>query len=216
VNIINAKDSYDKNEVPRFRLHIEDVDNPYIKYVKMPFVIPSVTPERVYYRVKNFITKEILIPFDVELNSTRVSNDASSLYFDFHMLNLNEGFVYDFDILIIENGIERVYDSVCNPFTINTTEFSKNVSESSRSSVSISRNQQNYLYLNDYVDEFTTTQEQSVFILTYTPFVGTLPLIYVGGIYQSSAYYTLIGTTLTFNEPVDPGIQVEIIYKYRS
>ena len=216
VNITNTKHSYDKNEVPRFRLHIENVDNPYIRYEKTPFVSPSTFPEKVYYRVKNSITKEILIPFDVELNSTRISNDSNNLYFDFHMLNLQESLTYDFDILIIENGIERAYESVCSPFTINNTQFSKNTTEASRSSMSISRNQQVYLYLNDFVDEFTTNAEQSIFTLTYTPFPGTLPLVYVGGIYQSSIYYTIIGTTVTFGEPVDANTQVEIIYKYRS
>lgn len=215
VNIINSKHSYDKNEVPRFRLHIEKADDTYVMYEKTPFVTPSYTPERVYYRVKNAITKEVIIPFDVELNSTRISNDSTSLFFDFHMLNLYHGLTYEFDILVIENGIERVYESVCSPFTINTTEFSINVNESSRSSESIVRNQQVYLYLQDYTDEFTTTQQQSVFTLTYTPFSGTVPLVYVGGIYQSSNYYTLIGTTLTFGEAIDSGIQVEIIYKYR-
>jgi len=215
VNIINSKQSYDKNEVPRFRLHIENIDNPYIKFQKTPFITPSQFPEKVFYRVKNSTSKEILIPFDVELNSTRISNDSITLYFDFHMLNLQVGLTYEFDILIIENGIERIYESVNSPFTINTTEFSKNSLEAARSSTTISRNQQIYLYLNDFADEFTTTISQTTFTLTYTPFQGTLPLVYVGGIYQSSLYYTIIGNTLTFSEPVDPITQVEIIYKYR-
>lgn len=215
VNIINSKHSYDKNEVPRFRLHIEKADDTYVMYEKVPFITPSYIPERVYYRVKNAITKEVMIPFDTELNSTRLSNDSNNLFFDFHMLNLNHGLTYDFDILVIEDGIERVYDSVCSPFTINTTEFSVSADESSRSSSTVTRNQQSLVYLQDFTNEFTTTQSQSIFTLTYTPFQGTIPLVYVGGIYQSTLYYSIIGTTLTFNEPVDPNTQVEIIYKYR-
>ncbi len=114
----NVDSNYEVDDVPRIRVHIEDVNNPYSSVVKTFIEKPSVIPENVYFSIRDSISQKVIIPFDATYNSTKLSSDATNLYFDLYMSSLHQGLLYEIDIMIVEGGIERVYKNVCAPFKL--------------------------------------------------------------------------------------------------
>lgn len=118
VSAINLSQEYKKTDKARIRVHIEDLNSPYTKFVKKFFVTPSFIPEKAYYAIRDSISNEIVVDYDDVYDSTRLSSDASSLWFDFHMSNLYEGHLYEIDIMIVENGLKRHYRGISGAFKI--------------------------------------------------------------------------------------------------
>ena len=59
-------------------------------------------------------------------------------------------------------------------------------------------------------DLFTATQGQSAFSLTSTPIAEQDLIVFVEGVYQNYESYVLSGTTMTFDETLDSGMEVVV------
>jgi hypothetical protein len=108
VKIVNLKSKYSSSDVVRFRLFGRNLDNRVHPPVKLPVYAKSEYFEEVFYRVKDSLTGEIIIPFDKEFNSTRVSRDSDGMYFDFRMSTLFSGKNYIFEFLIVSDGRDHI------------------------------------------------------------------------------------------------------------
>lgn len=121
VNTTNVAQLYKKTDKARIRIHVENVDAPYTHLVKQFFITPSFIPEKAYYSVRNSISNETVVDYDDVYDSTRLSSDESTLWFDFEMSNLYAGELYEIDIMIIENGLKRFYRGASGAFRIEST-----------------------------------------------------------------------------------------------
>lgn len=114
--LINSECS--KDETVRVRVHIEDIDTPYVKYVKTPYITPSAFPTDVLYSIRNATSNDVVIPFDYTYKSTKLSNDSQTLWFDLDMSSLYVGQQYEIDIVVIENDIKKYYKDVASKFKV--------------------------------------------------------------------------------------------------
>lgn len=115
VNITNMRSSYKETESYRFRLFIEDF-NRKVVYSKVPLENTGVIVDECYYRVRDFESGDIIIPFDN--TGTLTSNDSTTHYFDFFMSSLPRGRTYTFDFKIINKGLELVINDVAAKFRV--------------------------------------------------------------------------------------------------
>jgi hypothetical protein len=115
VNITNMRSSYKFTEKFRFRLFIEDF-NREIKSVKTPLENTGIVVENCQFRVRDFESGDIIIPFHDP--GTKTSNDATTHYFDFYMSSLPRGRTYTFDFKIINKGQEIVINDVAAKFRV--------------------------------------------------------------------------------------------------
>ena len=79
---------------------------------------PPAFPETVHFLIRNSVSEEIVIPYDTTYNSTKLSADSKSMFFDLDMSNFYEGNLYEIDIMIVENGNQTFYRNVSAPFKI--------------------------------------------------------------------------------------------------
>ena len=104
-SIMNLKPRYKQTEKVRFRVFVENA-NKELTLRKVPYETPSEIYNKMYYRVRDADTDDIIIPFDT--SSTRLSNDSKAMYFDFYMSSLPKGKSYFFDFLAVENSFDLV------------------------------------------------------------------------------------------------------------
>ena len=71
---------------------------------------------KMYYRVRDANTDEIVIPFHQE--GTRLSSDSEGMYFEFEMSNLYDGRIYMFDFLIKDLGNDRLFRGASAKFRV--------------------------------------------------------------------------------------------------
>lgn len=103
--ITNAEKSYNQNDTVRFKLFGRDLINENNLPVKTPYSLPSVIYERIYYQVVDRVTGKVVLPYDTDSNSTKVSTDSEGMFFDFKMQALQPGRSYAFDFYIKERGL---------------------------------------------------------------------------------------------------------------
>jgi hypothetical protein len=103
INITNLKEIYHKNETARLRVFIQDY-NLDIKYYKIPADLVSTIYKKMYWRLINSNTKQVVIPFGNKDDSTRLSSDGNGMYFDMYMQDLPSEQYYEFEFLINEGG----------------------------------------------------------------------------------------------------------------
>ena len=101
VNVTNLKPVYSSSETTRFRLFIQDY-NTELRYNKIPIELTSDVFNNVYWRLINSYTKEVVVPFEITFNSTKLSSDGKGMYFDVYMNDLEKGVVYELEFLIKE------------------------------------------------------------------------------------------------------------------
>lgn len=65
---------------------------------------------------------------------------------------------------------------------------------------------------NVVVNTFTGTGSQTAFTLTSAPGIKENTLLYVGGVYQAKANYSVSGTTLTISPAPPNGVPIEIVF----
>lgn len=104
-SVMNLKPRYKQTEKVRFRVFVENA-NKELTLRKVPYETPSEIYNKMYYRVRDADTDDIIIPFDT--SSTRLSNDSKAMYFDFYMSSLPKGKSYFFDFLVVENSFDLV------------------------------------------------------------------------------------------------------------
>lgn len=115
INITNMRYSYKDSEKVRFRMFIENFNKPII-YVKTPLENTGIIVDKCLYRIRDFESDDIIIPFHDP--GTKISNDATSHYFDFYMSSLPKGRTYTFDFKIINKGQEIVINDVAAKFRV--------------------------------------------------------------------------------------------------
>ena len=114
---LNLSDRYKTTEEARIRVFVEANNRP-VAFVKSPIEKKSETFHKMYYRVRDFLTGEIVIPFDKIDNSTRLSSDSNGMYYDFSMSNLPKGRTFIFDYLIVVNGFDNVIQDSAAKFVV--------------------------------------------------------------------------------------------------
>jgi len=115
VNITNMRSSYKTTEMFRFRLFIEDFTRNVV-YSKIPLENTGLVVDKCYYRVRDFESDEVIIPFHDP--GTETSNDATTHYFDFYMSSLPRGRTYTFDFKIVNKGLDILINDVAAKFRI--------------------------------------------------------------------------------------------------
>jgi len=115
INITNMQAAYKSDEKVRFKMFIEDFTRP-VTFVKTPIENIGVIVENCLYRIRDFESDDVIIPFHDP--GTRVSNDSTSHYFDFYMSSLPKGRTYTFDFKISTKGRNIVINDVAAKFRV--------------------------------------------------------------------------------------------------
>lgn len=120
VSILNQQDFYEKDDVPRIRVFAENRDRE-ITFKKKPFEKKSEIFTKMFYRVVDADSGDVIIPFDTdtENNATALSYDSQGMYFDFYMNSLSPGKSYYFEFKIKDMGTIKVIKD--NPATFLVT-----------------------------------------------------------------------------------------------
>ena len=118
VNTTNVRGSYPIGVLSIVRLNIFDCNNPIIKLVRVPTIMQGLVVKGVYWRLRDSITGEIVIPFDEVGNSTKLSSDIEGMFFNFDTTGLIFGRTYVFDVLISQNNTRTLYQDISPIFSI--------------------------------------------------------------------------------------------------
>ena len=115
--VTNARSSYLSTESPLVRVFVNDLADERFA-TKLPIRKSSIGLEKVYYRIKDTRSGEVIIPFTKALDATRLSQDSGGLYFKFSAASLPRGRTYTFDFLVEDAGIEKSYPASNVIFTV--------------------------------------------------------------------------------------------------
>jgi hypothetical protein len=118
ITITDLKDSYDITEEQHVRVNIFDESNPKIKLSRLPVESPRSVIKSVFYQVRDAVSQDVVIPFDEEKNSTKVSSDSDGMFFVLDMSNLSRGRTYKIDVMISHNGMRSTFQDVSGIFKI--------------------------------------------------------------------------------------------------
>lgn len=118
VNVTNMSTEYVQTDSARMKVFFFDFSRPTMKLVNVPVETPSVTIENAFYSVRDVVTNKIVIPFDTTYNSTKLSGDSQTMYFDLWMESLYSGRSYVIDIMVIEGGQQQIYRDVSPAFRV--------------------------------------------------------------------------------------------------
>jgi len=117
VKVTNMKSVYKKNDKVRFRVFAEDIDRK-IVFKKLPLETKSQIFTKMYYRIRDSISQEIIIPFEKSSNSTLCSTDSDGMYFDFYMDSLAPGRLYTIEFQINKNGEDLLFVDAATKFRL--------------------------------------------------------------------------------------------------
>lgn len=117
VKITNLRHLYSRNDKVRFRVFAENIDRS-VKFSKAPLETKSEIFTKMYYRVRDIVSGDIIIPFEKSNNATLCSTDSNGMYFDIYMDALSSGRVYTIDFEIIENGISHLHEGDAAKFRV--------------------------------------------------------------------------------------------------
>ena len=98
-------------------MFVEDITRP-VKYSKLPLETKSQIFNQMHYRIKDFDSGDIVIPFDKSDKSTLLSTDSQGMYFEFFMSSLPSGRTYIFEFLIKQRGFDHVFTNVTSKFAV--------------------------------------------------------------------------------------------------
>ena len=119
ISITNDKESYQKIEKPRFRVFAFDYDEADdFKVFRLPYETKSEIFRNMHYQIRDFHTKEIVIPFDTIDNSTRMSTDSKGMYFETYLDFFSPGRVYEINVLLRERGIDQIFENLGAQFRV--------------------------------------------------------------------------------------------------
>jgi hypothetical protein len=109
VTVHEVRDTYRSNEETVLRVNIFDHTSPLVKASRLPVEQSSLVVRDVHYQVRDDVTGNIEIPFDLSKNSTRCSSDASGMYFRIDTSNLTVNRSYVIDVMIITGNNRQTY-----------------------------------------------------------------------------------------------------------
>lgn len=119
VSIPNLRVHYTSNEDPRVRVTVFDtLVEDGLFFSKLPVQRVGAVIERMYWRLVDVYSGEVIIPFDTTYDSTRLSTDSKGMFFHFSPADLSVGRVYGFEFLIRENGEDMVFDQQLPSFRV--------------------------------------------------------------------------------------------------
>ena len=109
INPIGLRQEYRQNTRATIRLFIEDITAQLkAKSFKIPRSIKTIILDEAYYRIKDVQTGTILVPFDDERNSTKLSVDSEGMIIEFRTTGLPLLRPLTIDLLIKDEGFERL------------------------------------------------------------------------------------------------------------
>lgn len=118
VSVHGLRDTHPTDDTPVLRVHLFDITSPLIKASRLPVELPGAVVRDVHYRVRDDITGNIEIPFDTTSNSTRLSSDASGMYFRLDASNLTRDRSYVIDVLIVTGNDRQVHRAASPTFRV--------------------------------------------------------------------------------------------------
>jgi len=117
VSVLNLSSEYSPGEIIKLRVFAENRDRD-ITYVKKPYEKKSEIYNNMHFRVRDVLDGHLILDFDTQNNSTRLSTDADGMYFSFYTDSLPRGRVYRFEFLIRRNGIDKIVKDAASKFKI--------------------------------------------------------------------------------------------------
>lgn len=117
VTVLNLNDEYNSGEVVNIRVFAENRDRE-IVLSRRPIEKKSQIFSQMHYRVRDAKDGSILVDFDKQLNSTRLSTDEAGMFFTFYTDSLPRGRVYAFEFLITRNGKDTVIKDAASKFRV--------------------------------------------------------------------------------------------------
>jgi hypothetical protein len=121
VSAYGLNDIHSNDESVVVKVNIFDYSSPLIKTVKLPVDSPGTLQgivSNAFYSVRDISTQKTIIPFDEEMGSTKISSDASTLYFKLDVSNLFVERSYVVDVMLIVGGEKQVYRDVSPIFKV--------------------------------------------------------------------------------------------------
>jgi len=115
IKTTNFRSKYDANSSHRLRVFAYD-SNYEPSAVRVPKPVKSALPE-MYYRIRD-IESNVYVPFERDRGGTRLSNDASGLFFDLYTDGLPAGKLMTVDYLVIDQGSEYIVEDKNVRFTV--------------------------------------------------------------------------------------------------
>lgn len=100
VNVTNLKIDYVQDQVARLRVFIQDL-NTEQPALRLSTPAKSLIFQDMQWRLVNAFTRKVVIPFTQDV--TKLSSDATGMYFDMYMEDLDANVVYEFEFKITEN-----------------------------------------------------------------------------------------------------------------
>lgn len=121
ISITGLNSEYESDEQIVVRVEIFDKLDPQIIAKKLPYKLKGKVIRDVHYRIRNSATNQIIIPFDVTTNSTRVSSDNNGMFFKLITSNLpiNQSYVID---IMTYTDTKQIYKSVSPIFRVKQTQ----------------------------------------------------------------------------------------------
>ena len=103
VSMLNLKNWYMSSEVAKLRVFIQNYDTQ-LTPLYIPTPIKSDIHQNVWWRLIHATTKQVVVPFERALNSTKLSTDGSGQWFTMYMQDLEPNQPLEFEFLIQEGG----------------------------------------------------------------------------------------------------------------
>jgi len=119
VSVTGIDDSYSADQDIAARVNIFDYNDPAIKFVKKPAELAGIVLTNVFYSVREVETNRVVMPFDEDKKSTKVSSDSEGMFFVIKADSLTVGRTYAIDILTNVNGVKNIYQNASQIFRIN-------------------------------------------------------------------------------------------------
>lgn len=118
VAVRGIKDVIFTNEKPILYVHIFDDTVASSMASRLPITHPGAVVRDVHWQIRDNITGIVEIPFDTEQNSTRLSSDATGMFFKLDASNLTRERSYVIDILVITGTNRQVYKNASPIFRV--------------------------------------------------------------------------------------------------
>jgi len=109
VSLLNVKPAYKASERAKFRVFVKDLNQEH-SATREKLEIDSIIYDEIYYRIRDIVSGDLVIPFEQDNNGTRLSTDSGGMYFEIIMSSLFPGRAYTVDLLAISDGNEIVYE----------------------------------------------------------------------------------------------------------
>ena len=100
VSVYGLKDTYGSDETIACEAHIWDQDMRGIGFSRVPLITPGAFIRNAYYSVRDAVSNDVIIPFELAHNATRMSYDGVEHHFSIDAGSLYVGRTYVVDALV--------------------------------------------------------------------------------------------------------------------